>query len=154
MAYELFSDVVNAARGGDHPLLQHDNPLLEKLNEVQRGVVDAGLTSQLIMFTKDISTGTATTAIFSSNAPFAFEVIDVILQARATEGGGTIVITNGSSNITNAIVCATNNARTVAGTIDNVYSKIAAGGSLSITMGGGTPANMKALVTILAIPTV
>ncbi len=153
MAYESFADAQATARGMQHQPAAHDVTLDNRLDELQKGIVDRGLISQLIAITVNITTGVASTSIYSSKTPFAFEVVEVIIQARATEGSGTIVITDGSDSITDAIACATDNAIDKAATIDNAYSKIAEGGSLAVTMGGGTPANMKALVTVLVVPT-
>ncbi len=153
MAYESFEDAQVTARGMQNQPAAHDVVLDNRLDELQKGIVDRGLISQLIAITVNITTGTATTALYTSNAPFAFEIIDVIIQARATEGSGAVTITNGSSSITDAITCDTDNEINKAGTIDVTYSKIALGGSLVVGMGGGTAANMKALVTFLVIPT-
>lgn len=84
--------------------------------------------------------------IFDSNAPCAFEVLDVIVQARVSNGSGSMKLTNGSNDITNAIACVTDKVIARAGTIDNDYSEIAKDGSLVIVANGAAD---RALVTII-----
>lgn len=154
MAYELFDTAVNAARGSDQPIVQHELPLLGKLDELQRGIVDGGATTQLIAITYVFTVGAASgLEIFNADVPFAFEIVDVIVQARATEGSGTLKITDGTNDITDLIACDTDKTRAVAATIDNAYSQIAVGGTLEVVCVGGTIADIQALVTILVIPT-
>ena len=119
------------------------------LDDLQMGVVVADSISQLIALELDVAAGDDPNLIFNENAPFKFEVVDVIVQARATVGGGTMKVTDGTSDITDAIVCATNGNKTCAGTINDAKATIAAGGSLKCV---GSAAGVKGLVTILIVP--
>ena len=71
--------------------------------------------------------------ILAANCPFALTIKSVQVECRATVGGGTVTLSNGTADITDAIVCAVDTTKTVAGTIDNLYSTIAAGGTLDVT---------------------
>lgn len=78
--------------------------------------------------------------------PFACEVIDVIVQARATSGGGTATLKKGSNAITDAMVMAVDTTIVRAGTINDAYSTLAEGDAVSVDANG---ANDRGLVTIL-----
>jgi len=88
--------------------------------------------------------------IFKANAPFKFEVLDVILQPRATVTNGAMTL-KGADNITNAMTCAADTTMARATTIDDTYSTIEKGGTLEVVCAGGTVANVKGLVTIIAV---
>ena len=100
---------------------------------------------------KAVTTGAALVSIFNANAPFKLEILDVAIQCRNASANGTMKATDGTNDITDAIVCASAKAITRAGTIDNAYSTIAKGGSLEISCAGDTVADTQALVTILAV---
>lgn len=70
--------------------------------------------------------------------PFACEVIDVVVQARATSGSGTATLKKGANAITNAIAMATDTDITRAGTIDDAYSTLAAGDTVTVDANGST----------------
>ena len=105
-----------------------------------------------ILITDEVTTGAATgLEIFKANAPFKFEILDVIVQARGTgDATGTMKLTDGTNDITDTITCAdTDKAINRAGTIDDAYSTIEKGGTLEIVCAGGTIANVKGLVTVV-----
>jgi len=78
--------------------------------------------------------------------PFACEVIDIIVQCRATNGAGTMTLKKGSSNISNAIVCATDTNITRATTIDDAYSTLKEGDAVSVDANGAAD---RGLITII-----
>jgi len=78
--------------------------------------------------------------------PFACEVIDVIVQARATSGSGTATLKKGSNAITDAIAMATDTAIARAGTINDAYSTLAEGDTVTVDANGSGD---RGLVTIL-----
>jgi hypothetical protein len=78
--------------------------------------------------------------------PFACEVVDVIVQCRASNGGGTATLKKGSTAITNAIAMATDKAIARAGTIDDAQSTLAAGDAVTVDANG---ANDRGLVTVV-----
>lgn len=96
----------------------------------------------------EVETGAADIKIFNNNAPVKFEIVDVVIQARGASTNGTMKLTDGSNDITDAIVCAADNTIGRAGTIDDAYSTIEKGGTLQIVCAGDTVANTKGLVII------
>lgn len=94
------------------------------------------------VFVIDVDTEAATAVVFSSDAPAKFRVIDVLVIALATAGSGTVKITDGTSDITDAIVAATDKAVTRAGTIDDAKNEISAGGSLSVVVANAADARV------------
>jgi len=86
--------------------------------------------------------------IFKNNAPFKFEVLDVIVQSRGTEADGSVTL-KGAGNITDAIACVANNKMVRADTIDDAYSTIKKDGTLEVVCAGTTVANVKGLVTVI-----
>lgn len=90
--------------------------------------------------------GTAGIKIYDSNAPCGFQIFDVIVQARVTSGSGSVKLTDGTNDITDAIDCSTDKTIARAGTIDNDYSEIAKNGSLVLVTNGIAD---RGLVTIL-----
>jgi hypothetical protein len=106
---------------------------------------------QMFSITKVITTGSASEAIYTANAPFAFEIIDVIVQPRGASTNGTMKLQDGSSDITNAMTCAVDKTIARAGTIDDAKSTIAVSGSLIVICAGDTIGNTIGLVTVIAI---
>lgn len=96
----------------------------------------------------DVTTGAASIDIYDADAPFKFRVVDVVVEPRGASTNGTVKITNGTNDITNAMVCAVDKTMVRAGTIDNAYSTIEAGGSLEIVCAGDTVASTIGLITI------
>jgi len=142
------ASVTDPWTGKDEVFMTQLDNLQEDLDDLQSGVVVADSVSQLVSFELNVTNGTAANLIFNENAPFKFEVVDVVVQTRATVGGGTMKITDGTDDITDAIVCATDGNKTRAGNIDDSKATILAGGSLKCV---GSAAGVKGLVTILAV---
>lgn len=84
--------------------------------------------------------------IFDENAPVGLRIRDVIVECTAANASGTLKITDGTSDITNAIVCAVDKTITRAGTIDDAKSSIAEGGSLSVVANGASDRGTVTLV--------
>lgn len=78
--------------------------------------------------------------------PFKCEVIDVIVQARATSGGGTATLKKGSNAITDAMVMAVDTTIVRAGTINDAYSTLNEGDAVSVDCANAAD---RGLVTIL-----
>ena len=78
--------------------------------------------------------------------PFACEIMDVIVQARATSGSGTLTLKAGANAITDAIVCAVDTTITRAGTINDIYSTLASGATVTVDANG---ANDRGYMTIV-----
>jgi hypothetical protein len=104
----------------------------------------------LIVIKKIITTGSASELIYDSNAPFKFRVVDVIVEPRGTSANGTMKLTDGTNDITNVMTCAVDKTIARAGTIDDAYSTIAAGGSLEVVCAGDAVASTIGMVTVIA----
>jgi hypothetical protein len=152
----LSAEDITQLKRNDPNFSERGQGLADKLDSLQKGkiqsiVVGAEGINQLIAFTYDVTTGAADIKIFDGDTPFKFEIVDVIIQSRGTDGTGTLKITNGANDITDAMTCAVDKTMARAGTIDDAYSTIAKNGTVQIACAGGTVANVKALVTVLAI---
>jgi len=78
--------------------------------------------------------------------PFACEIVDVIVQARATSGGGTMTVKAGANAVTDAIRCAVDTTITRAGTINDAYSTLAAGATLTVDANGAADRGLVIIV--------
>jgi hypothetical protein len=79
--------------------------------------------------TADASSGIK---IFDANLPDKIEIVDVVIKCKATSAGGTLKITDGTNDISNAVVCATDDAVTRAGSIADAYATLSEGATLSV----------------------
>jgi hypothetical protein len=91
-------------------------------------------------------TAAANSTPVSVNAPFDCEIVDVIVQARATSGSGTATLRSGTNAITDAIAMATDTAKVLAGNIDDTYSILSEGDAINVITAG---ANDRGLVTVV-----
>jgi len=80
--------------------------------------------------------------------PFDFELVDVIVQARATSGSGTVTVKKGVNAITNAIVMDTDTTITRAGTINDAYSSLVVGDTVTVDTANAAD---RGLVTLVGI---
>lgn len=78
--------------------------------------------------------------------PYAFELVDVIVQSRATNSSATMTVKNGSTAITDAIAATPDTTVTRAATIDDSVSSITTSTTLKVYANG---ANDRALVTLV-----
>lgn len=113
-------------------------------------VVD-GETGIPIVISKNITEGAAAVSIFDANAPFKMEIIDIIVQPRGASANGTMKVTDGTNDISDAIVAAVDKTIGRASTIDDAYSTIAKDGSLEVACAGDVIADTIGLVTIIAV---
>ena len=104
-------------------------------------VVDAKV-RHMDLFVIEVDTEGATVVVFDGDVPAKFRVIDVTVDTIATVSSGTVKVTDGSSDITNAIVAAVTKVVTRAGTIDPAKNEIAAGGSLSVVVANSADARV------------
>lgn len=105
-------------------------------------------TYALFAITNDITadaSGGVTTAI-----PFDCVVIDVIVQATATSGSGTVLVSSGANAITDAMVMAVDTTIVRAGTIDTTYSSVSSGDDLTFTTNGAAD---RGLVKVIVMKT-
>lgn len=81
-----------------------------------------------------------------------YEVIDVTVQCRAADAGGTAQVQTGAGGaISDAIACAVDTTVARAGTINDANSTIAGGGTLRVVFAGGSAAG-RGLVTVKMLP--
>lgn len=113
-----------------------------------------GFTGNVVSFTLDRSAAAfsaAAAAIFT--APYAMRIIDVIVNAQATEGSGTAQILKGTDQICTAIACATDGAVTHMSAGAVVANKarlvLAAGDVVSAQAAGGTATNIRGIITVV-----
>lgn len=113
-------------------IIDNMNPDTEKvsLGSKIRNVEQYGLCILEASITADATSGLSVTV------PFACEVIDVIVQARAASGGGTATVRVSTNAISDAIVMAVDTTIVRAGTINDAYSTLAAGDSLNVITNG------------------
>jgi hypothetical protein len=90
------------------------------------------------------STGKAVTI------PVDFELIDVIVQARASSSNGTAIVKKSATAITDAIIMAVDTVITKAGTIDDGQSTILTTDTITVLTNG---ANDRGLVTLIGVRT-
>ena len=104
-----------------------------------------------VVITKSITTGAASVKIYDADAPFKFEVLEVIVQPRGASTNGTMKVTDGTTDITDAMTCAVDKTIARATTIDDAAATIAAGGTLEVVCAGDTVGDTVGLVTIIAV---
>ena len=91
-----------------------------------------------------------TVQIHNSNAPFKYRTLDAWSVATSADGG-TWKLTDGTNDITDTVtVTGTDKTINRAGTIDDAYHEIAAGGSLSV-VGDGANADCEVYVLCMRV---
>ena len=145
------TDLASVAVSGDISLANSGAVSLadESVAPAEVANIDSNIGIPLVIdfeITADASSGLN---IFDANAPFKFEIIDIVAQARATVGGGcTITISDGTNTIADSINLATDKAIARVGSIDDAYSEIAASGTLKVAT---TDAAGRGLVSIYVV---
>lgn len=66
------------------------------------------------------------------DVPFSFEISHVVVQSDATVSNATAKLTDGTNDITNAVVCATLDGCIYNATIDVTYRNVSKGGVLKV----------------------
>ena len=97
--------------------------------------------------TADASGGIAVSGLSEGD-----EVIGMSVIATVTESNGTMKLTDGSNDITDAIACATDTNVDYASTIDDAHSVIGAGDTPALVAGGDTAGNTRGIAIITYIP--
>lgn len=133
---------MNKLSAGEAGKYNNSNPgtQLIQMGSRMKEVEDRGLYFIEIAVTADGTGGISTTA------PFACEVLDIIVQARAASGSGTLKLTDGTNDISDTIACAVDKTMARAGTIDDAYSSLAEGATLSAVANGGTDRGLMTVV--------
>lgn len=123
---------------------------LEKGDLSESSIADVGINFPIFL-TYEVTIGAATgLEIFKVNAPFKFQILDVIIQARGTVAGGKMKLTDGTNDITDEIVCAVDTTLGRAATIDEAYSEIDVDETLEVVCSSTNGiAGVKGLVTVV-----
>ena len=108
---------------------------MPKLNSLKSAALGKLNTYTPVVIEKNV-TADATGAGLSIDVPFAIDIYDVVVISTASVGSATMKLSDGTHDITDAIVCATNDAVVRAGTIDSTYSAVAKGGTLKVISNG------------------
>lgn len=114
--------------------------------ELNLGGSDAAIDPLLQINYEIVADASSGLDVYTANVPFAMEIIDVIVQCRAASASGTVTVSDGTNDITNAIVCAVDNTSIKASSIVHAYSTLAAGDTLDVTTNGAAD---RALVTFV-----
>ena len=72
----------------------------------------------------------------SVTIPYDMYLIDMIVQCNATNGSGTVTLRNGTTAITDAVICAVNHVITRAGTIDDAHEDLLTTDSINVITNG------------------
>lgn len=118
----------------------------DKLGEGQAGQMLAYTVTK----TADFSTAGA---MFT--APFAMEIVDVIVEAHATSASGTVKVMKATTEICTAIDCAADGTvlHMSAGATNATKAQrvLAKGNVINIQANGGTAANIKGKITVIGV---
>jgi len=80
--------------------------------------------------------------IYDGNFPFGAYITNVTVICTKTVGSGTITLSDGTTDITDAIACATDKAVDYAATIDDASYQLEKNDTLTITSNGATDAGV------------
>jgi hypothetical protein len=98
------------------------------------------------IYIKKVISADATGAGGLVTIPYNFELVDVIVQCTASNGGGTVTIKSGTNAITDAIAMATDTNITRAGTINDAYSTITTASTIYADANGANDRGIVILV--------
>lgn len=97
--------------------------------------------------TADGSSGLAITGLSEGD-----EIIDAYVIATVAESNGTVKITDGTNDITDAFACAVDKVKTSMGTLDDAHNVIGVGDTATVITGGDTAANTRGILVVTYIP--
>ena len=117
------------------------------INEVDAAV--DGILAEPKIFVQKVTTGSASIAV--TGLVEGDEIIDVMIIPTGASANGTIKITDGSSDITDTMICAVDKTIARAGTIDDAKSTLPVGGAVIVCAGDSIPATV-AIVVFTYIP--
>lgn len=129
-----------------------DRKYLVRLGNYDK-TASAPAVSTVVAYTLDQSAGAfsaAAAAVFT--APYAMRIDEVIVNAQATSGSGTVNVMKGTDAICTAITCDTDGAvtRMSAGAVvaNKARLVLAAGDVVNAQAVGGTATNIRGIITI------
>ncbi len=124
---------------------------LEKGDLSEVGIADIGINFPVFITYEVAGDASSGLKIFDADAPFKFEILDVIIEAREGTDGTVKLTTITPTDITDAITCegaTSDKAITRAGTIDDGVSEIDENETLIVKTAA---AGDRCLVTIVAV---
>ena len=131
-------------------------PFVQRLDAADVSAQDATLQAEMLVeqaepkiFVQKVTTGAASITVTGLGE--GDEIIDVMIIPTGASTNGTIKITDGTHDITDAMTCAVDKTIDRAATIDDAYSTLPAAGA-KIVCAGDTVANTKAIVVFTYIP--
>lgn len=89
------------------------------------------------------------TGALAISIPYNMILIDVIVEATATNGSGTLTLRKSTTAITDAMVCAVDTTIVRAGTIDNAQSTILTTDSINVIANGAAD---RGRITLIGFP--
>lgn len=132
-----------------------DNSSLPEFQNAQLGtsLYEQG-TGQLVSYTIE-KTADFSTASVMFTAPFAMRIVDAFVECQAASASGTVKVLKATTEICTAITCAVDGviSHVVAGATaaSKAQRLLAAGDIINIQAAGGTAANIRGRVTVLAV---
>ena len=93
-------------------------------------------------------TADASAGLEIGSFPEDIAIVDIVVQCTTANASGTVTISDGTNDISDAIACAVLDTIGRAGTIDATYSSISAGDALTVTTNGALD---RGLVTVLGV---
>lgn len=132
--------------------LDGSNPEFERATPFAK--IADGFAGNVVAYTLDKSAAAfnaAAVEVFT--APYAMRIIDAIALAQADSASGTVKVMKGTDEICTALVCAVDGvpSHIVAGSTaaNKAHMVLAAGDKIKVQANGGTPANIRAIITII-----
>ena len=132
-----------------------NNSSLPEFQAAQLGTsLFEALTGQLFTYTSGYGADFSDSTPFFT-APFPLRIVDVIVEAHATEANGAVKVIKGADEICTAIVCAVDGvaAHMAAGATSATQPDrlLAAGDAINVQAVGDTAANVRGRITVLAV---
>jgi len=112
----------------------------------QTNILQKDLDKMLIHIPIEVSadaTGGVSETVFAN-----MRIVDVVVNCTTANAGGTLTVSDGTNDITDAIACAVLDVVDRAGTIDSTYATVSAGSSLTVTANGALD---RGVVTVVGV---
>ena len=123
--------------------LNNDNPTNQEVK-----LAEAMARSVIVVETKRAASATAASTFV---CPVGIKILFVSIRGLATASNGTLRLSSGSDNITDAIKCEAAGTQFYSGSIAAAHETVAAGATLTLTAGGAGAADVAGDVVIYGI---
>ena len=127
----------------DRAILGNDNPTNQKVK-----LAEAMARSVIVVETQRAASATAASTFV---CPIGIKILFVAIRGLATASSGTLRLSAGANNITDAIKCEAAGTQFYSGSIAAAYETVAAGATLTLTAGGSGAADVAGDVTLYGI---